>query len=155
LVNKVLIIILLFGFDFISKKIVFYNIDLNSFLTILPILDLTHIHNYGISFGLLSGVVPPALIISIGLVVTIIIFIMMIKSSNKIEKWGFLMIISGAISNIIDRALNSYVLDFIYMHYKNYYWPAFNLADIYISLGVLMIIIMVLIDLNKKIKKNA
>ena len=155
MVNKVLIIILLFGFDFISKKIVFYNIDLNSFLTILPILDLTHIHNYGISFGLLSGVVPPALIISIGLVVTIIIFIMMIKSSNKIEKWGFLMIISGAISNIIDRALNSYVLDFIYMHYKNYYWPAFNLADIYISLGVLMIIIMVLIDLNKKIKKNA
>ena len=69
------------------------------------------------------------------------LFFWMIRSSNKYEKWGLLFIITGAISNIGDRLINNYVLDFILLHYNQYYWPAFNFADIYISLGVLIIII--------------
>ena len=68
----------------------------------------------------------------------------------KIEKWGLLIIIAGAISNIVDRALNDYVLDFIHLQYNNYYWPAFNFADIYITIGVLLILYKVVIDLKKK-----
>ena len=65
----------------------------------------------------------------------------MFTVSNKLEKWGILLIIAGAISNIGDRLMNNFVLDFIFLHYKQYYWPAFNFADIYISLGVLIIVI--------------
>ena len=65
----------------------------------------------------------------------------MLKTSNKLEKWGILFILAGAISNIGDRLINNYVLDFIFFHYKQYYWPAFNFADIYISAGILIIII--------------
>ena len=43
--------------------------------------------------------------------------------------------------NIIDRFLNTYVVDFISLHYNNYYWPAFNLADIYISIGIIMLLL--------------
>ena len=63
------------------------------------------------------------------------------KTDNNLERLGILFIIAGAISNIGDRFLNNYVLDFIYFHYNQYYWPAFNFADNYISIGVILIII--------------
>ena len=65
----------------------------------------------------------------------------MYKINNKLEKLGLLLIITGAIANIGDRLINNYVLDFIYLHYNQYYWPAFNFADIYISIGIIIIII--------------
>ena len=68
------------------------------------------------------------------------------------EKWGLTVIIAGALSNIADRTLNGYVIDFIYLHYKDFYWPAFNFADIYISVGICMIVLHLLKDLNKRIK---
>ena len=57
------------------------------------------------------------------------------------EKIGLLIIIAGALSNIFDRAMNGYVIDFIYLHYKDFYWPAFNFADIYISIGVFIVVL--------------
>ena len=78
--------------------------------------------------------------ILIGLIVTLLIYFIYIQSSEKLEKWGLIMIISGALSNILDRILNNYVLDFISLHYNDFYWPAFNFADIYITIGVLIII---------------
>ena len=68
---------------------------------------------------------------------------------EEIEKWGFIVIISGAVSNIIDRIYSGYVIDFIYLHYKKFYWPAFNIADICITIGILMLIINILIKLKK------
>ena len=76
----------------------------------------------------------------------------MIKSINKIEKWGLTLIIAGALSNLTDRMINNYVLDFIYLHYGEFYWPAFNFADIYISVGICVIVLHLLRDLNKKIR---
>ena len=78
----------------------------------------------------------------------------MLKSANSIEKWGFLLVITGAISNIVDRIFNNYVLDFIYFNYKNYYWPAFNFADIYISVGLLLIIYQTYKSLKFNIKEK-
>ena len=151
--NKFFYIVLLIILDFLIKIIVFNYISLNSFITILPILDIAHIHNYGISFGLFSGIIPSWVIILITSVVTIAIVYLMIQASNKVEKWGFTLIIAGAISNIFDRVINNYVLDFIYLHYKEFYWPAFNFADIYITLGALMILSQVFKGFKKKIIK--
>ena len=139
-------------FDLISKQIIYYSIDLNSFLTITSFLDVAHIHNFGISFGFFSGIVSPWILILVGIIVTGFIFYMMIKSTNHMEKWGFTVIIAGALSNIADRTLNGYVTDFIYFHYQDFYWPAFNFADIYISVGICVIVLHLLRDLNKRIK---
>ena len=79
-------------------------------------------------------------LVLVGTIFTIFIVLWMIRISNSLEKWGFLLIITGAVSNLGDRIINDYVLDFIYMHYNNFYWPAFNFADIYITIGVLIII---------------
>ena len=138
---KLLILILLILLDFLSKKIIFNFIELYKDISIAPFIDITHIHNYGISFGLFAGVLPMWLIVLFGVIIIIFLLFWMFKVSNKFEKWGILLIIAGAISNIGDRLVNNYVLDFIFLHYKQHYWPAFNFADIYISVGVLIILI--------------
>ena len=135
------ILALLIFFDFISKQIILNFIKLNELVSLVFFLDITHIHNYGIAFGLFSDVLPIWFIVLSGILLTIFLLFWMFKTSNVLEKWGILLIIAGAISNISDRLLNNYVLDFIFLHYKHYYWPAFNFADIYISAGVIIIII--------------
>ena len=138
--------------DLSSKQIIYYSLDLNSFLAVTSFLDIAHIHNFGISFGFLSGTFSPWIFILVGIIVTGVILYMLMKSTNYMEKWGFTAIIAGALSNISDRTLNGYVIDFIYFHYKDFFWPAFNFADIYISVGICVIVLHLLRDLNKRIK---
>ena len=148
--TKIFILILLVSFDIVTKNLVFNYIDLYDFIPILFFLELTHIHNFGVSFGFLSGIVSPWILIFIGLLVVGFITYLMFNSRDLLEKWGLFIIISGALSNIIDRIINGYVIDFIYLHISNFYWPAFNFADIYISIGILMVII----NIINKFKNN-
>ena len=131
---KLLIFFLLILLDYSTKKLIFNLIDLHTFISVFPFMDITHIHNYGITFGLFSEILPTWIIIVVGSILTIFIVFWMFRTSNLLEKWGLLLIIAGAVSNLGDRIINDYVLDFIYMHYNNFYWPAFNFADIYITI---------------------
>jgi len=151
---KLILLVILILFDFLTKKIVFNFIELNNFFPIIPFLDITHIHNYGISFGLFAGIIPAWMIILSGIFIIIFLLNWMMKTDNNLERLGILFIIAGAISNIGDRFLNNYVLDFIYFHYNQYYWPAFNFADIYISFGVLIIIINTYNLFKDRLNKN-
>ena len=141
---KFFIFFVLVAFDLLSKKIVFDSIDLHTFISLTFFLDLTHIHNFGVSFGLFSGLISPRLLIILGLLVVGFIFYLMKSASDTFEEWSLLIIISGALSNIIDRIFNGYVIDFIYFHYKYFFWPTFNFADIYITIGIIMIVINIL-----------
>ena len=114
------------------------SIELNSFF------DLVYVQNFGVSFGLLSGYVSHWLLIFVGTLIVFFIFYLMLISKHKIEKVAYFIILIGALANITDRAINSYVVDFILLHYKNFYWPAFNLADIYITIGIIMLIMSIL-----------
>ena len=147
---KLSLIFFLFLFDFLSKKLVFIYLDLNSFLPLTSFLDLTHIHNFGISFGLFSGQLPAWFLSLIGIFVIFFILYIMIKSENIFEKWSLTMIIAGGISNVFDRMINGYVIDFVYLHYSEMYWPAFNFADIYISIGICIFLYQVLKDMHKR-----
>ena len=147
---KFFVFFVLVTLDLLSKKFIFDSIDLNTFIPLTFFLDITHIHNFGISFGLFSGLISPWILIILGLLVVIFIFYLMISSSDALEERALLIIISGAISNIIDRIFNGYVIDFIYFHYKDFFWPAFNFADIYITIGIMMIVINIL----RKIKNS-
>ena len=148
---KFFIFFVLVVFDLLSKNIVFDSIDLHTFISLTFFLDLTHIHNFGVSFGLFSGLISPRLLIILGLLVVSFIFYLMKSASDTFEEWSLLIIISGALSNIIDRIFNGYVIDFIYFHYKDFFWPAFNFADIYITIGIIMIVINILRKINNSI----
>ena len=145
---KFFIFFVLVTFDLFSKKIIFDSIDLHTFIPLFFFLDITHIHNFGVSFGLFSNVVSPWILVILGLFIVIFIFYLMRTASDALEEIGLLIIISGAISNILDRIFNGYVIDFIYFHYKDFFWPAFNFADIYITIGIIMIIINILRKIN-------
>ena len=147
--RKILIFLLLVLLDILSKYIVFNYIDLYQFIKITYFFDITHIHNFGVSFGLFAGTIPSLVLIFIGLFVTAFVIYLYINSRDNLERWGLFIIICGAIGNIVDRSINGYVIDFLYLHINQYYWPAFNFADIYISLGIIMIIANMVKKINK------
>jgi len=148
--RKILIFLLLVLFDILTKYIVFNYIDLYQFIKITFFFDITHIHNFGVSFGLFAGTIPALVLVFVGIFVTAFVFYLYINSSELLERWGLFIIICGAIGNIVDRSINGYVIDFLYLHINQYYWPAFNFADIYISIGIIMIIV----NMVKKIIKS-
>ena len=150
--RKIIIFLILVSLDLFSKYLVFNYIDLYKFIKITPFLDITHLHNFGISFGLFSETIPAVFLIIIAIFVVFFIIYLLLNAHDYLEYWGLFIIICGAIANIIDRFVNGYVIDFIYFHINQYYWPAFNFADIYISVGIIMILLNMLkkLYLNKK-----
>jgi len=150
ILKKTIIFLLLVLSDLLSKYFVFNYIDLYKFIKITVFLDITHIHNFGVSFGLFSETIPSLALILISIMVVLFMIYLFLGSKDVLENWGLFIIICGAIANIIDRSINGYVIDFIYFHINQFYWPAFNFADIYISIGIIMIIV----NMLKKIKKS-
>ena len=84
----------------------------------------------------------------------IFLFFYAIKINKKIYYFAFSLIIGGAIGNLIDRFLYQAVLDFIDIHYMNYHWYVFNFADITITVGCLLVIVLELFS-GKNKKENA
>ncbi len=148
--KKTIIFISLLFTDLTVKYFVFHNIDLYQFIKITEILDITHIHNFGVSFGLFSGTIPSFFLVIIAMFVVFFIIFLYLNSKDALERWGLFIIICGAMANIIDRFINGYVIDFIYFHINQFYWPAFNFADIYISIGIIMIIFNMVKKLNNR-----
>ena len=147
---KILLLLLLIILDLFTKQLIINYIQLHEFIVINFFIDLTHIHNFGVSFGLFSGYISFWVLALIGLLIVFFIYYLILTSNDKFEKIGLFIIIGGALSNILDRLIHGYVIDFISIHYNKFYWPAFNLADIYITIGILMIIF----NIFKKFYKN-
>ena len=135
-----------------AKYIIRLNLSVNSAYKILPYFDVVNIHNKGISFGLFSQNFPTWLItVVVGLVIIILIYWFFI-TDKILEKWGLIIITAGAFGNFIDRLLYNHVVDFLYFHYKSYYWPAFNIADIAITIGVVILIIATYMSYKYRVK---
>ena len=139
--NKSILLIVLIFLDLITKYYFSTNLLLNETIKLNNYVELIYIQNFGISFGLFSEILPTWFINVIGLIIVIFLFYLISLSNSKLERIAFFIIIIGAVSNILDRIINGYVVDFIVIHYKSFYWPAFNFADMYITLGIIMLII--------------
>ena len=147
------LISLIFLLDRISK---IYVINLNQKLLGSEIfssnyLNISLIWNEGIAFGLFSfsqTIMYDLLTLFISLVI-IVILIMLIKS-NDLRKYPLLMIFGGAIGNLYDRVFYKAVPDFIDVHVNNFHWFIFNVADIFISIGVISMILIEIIGNKKK-----
>jgi len=138
------LILFIFILDRISKLwiISIFNSENNLEIKVSSFINLNLIWNKGIAFGLFSYGEKFEYNLLTGLIIIIIaiVFWMIIKTKG-LEKYGFLMILGGALGNIFDRLYYSAVPDFIDIYYKNFHWFVFNVADIFITVGVLMLII--------------
>ena len=136
---------IIFTLDRLSKYFILelFNFDEKLNIPITTFLNFNLVWNNGIAFGLLSfneqffyNIVTLIIII-----VTLVVLFFAIKSSSVIEKIGFSMIFGGSLGNIFDRLYYTAVIDFIDIHINNIHWFIFNIADIFISLGVITLII--------------
>ena len=155
--NKILLInlSLIFLIDRISKIYVI-NLDKKfsgSEIFTSKYLNISLIWNEGIAFGLFSfgeDNLYNFLTFVIILIISII-FLMTIRSSG-IKKFALMMILGGAIGNVFDRIFYKAVPDFIDFHVENFHWFIFNIADVFISLGVLILILFELIGSRREQK---
>jgi len=122
--------------NFIQKKIIYgEQVEITSFLSIV------HFQNTGAAFSFLSdqGGWQRYFLIAISLLAVLYIpWLINQYKKNILIVIGLLLILGGAIGNLYDRISYGYVIDFIYLHIAEFYWPAFNVADSAISLGVLL-----------------
>ena len=149
---SIIFVTLIFGLDRISKIYVISlsNKALVSELFSSKFLNINLIWNEGIAFGLFSfdQYYLYNFLTLIILIVILIVVIMIIKNKG-LKKFSLLMIFGGAIGNLYDRIFFKAVPDFIDFHIGEFHWFVFNLADIFITIGVIFMILMELIDNNK------
>ncbi len=146
------LIFLIFLLDRVSKIYVI-NLDkklLGSEIFSSKYLNISLIWNEGIAFGLLSFDQENLynLLTLLIILIILIIFRMILKSSG-LKKIALMMILGGALGNVIDRILYKAVPDFIDFHVGNFHWFIFNVSDIFITLGVIWMVILELIDNSK------
>ena len=151
-----LLFTIIFALDRITKIYILHLAEINNTLDIYitSFLNFYLIWNKGIAFGLLSfdkNIVYNFITFFIALV-TLIILIIALKSSD-FKGYLFMVIFSGSIGNLFDRLYFSAVPDFIDFHINDFHWFIFNVADIFISLGVICLIF-VEIFINKEVNEK-
>lgn len=132
--------------DHITKYLVEAYIPFHGTVPVCPFFDLVHIHNRGAAFGFLNRsdiewqfwLFFVATIISVGAIISIV---RSIKLHDTILFTAFGCILGGAIGNFIDRIRYRAVVDFLDFYIGNWHWPAFNVADIAICIGVFFVFV--------------
>lgn len=129
-------------FDQVTKWLCTLYLSAITPIKVLPGFDLILRHNTGAAFSFLAEAsgwqrwffVGLALVIGL----MIILWLQRLPENKKLEGMGLSLILGGAIGNVIDRILYGHVVDFIVLYYKEWQWPAFNIADSAICIGVFL-----------------
>jgi lipoprotein signal peptidase len=131
--------------DQLSKLWVAGRLDLYQRIELLPFFNLTHVHNTGAAFSFLADAGGWQRWFFLILAVVISLFIgRYLWRLDKRDQWqsaGLSLILGGALGNFIDRARLGYVIDFLDFYFQQWHWPAFNIADSAITIGVALLII--------------
>jgi signal peptidase II len=148
---------LIFIIDRISKIYVINLSEnsLNNELFSSKFLNITLVWNEGIAFGLFSGSHEYWYnFLTIVIVLTLVLILTMSIKQNGAQRFFLLIVFGGALGNLYDRIFFKAVPDFIDMHIENFHWFIFNIADIFISFGLLMLILLEILPLNKDYEKK-
>ena len=150
--NKVIFLIFLVFADQLSKYFVVKNLSIGESFNIFSFLDLYLILNTGIAFSFFDdgGVYGRWILVTLVLLVCVYLtYILFTEKLRKYESVALLMILSGGIGNLIDRTLWGHVIDFIHFYYLNYSFYIFNFADTFITIGVMIYILdLLMVKLN-------
>ena len=120
-------------------------------IQLLPFLNIVFVRNTGVSFGMFSewGILGRYFFSIFSIVVGIFLILLAILSQKKVFRISLGLISSGALGNAIDRVYFGGVIDFIDFFIYNFHWPAFNFADVFITIGVFILITDSFIDHKK------
>jgi signal peptidase II len=129
-------------------------------ITLLPVLDVTRMHNVGAAFSFLASASGWQRWVFIGLAgvvsVGIIVWLLRLKErAHGLLACGLALVLGGALGNVIDRIRLGYVIDFIHFHWDRAYFPAFNVADSAITVGAACLLLDALFEGKRKTDANS
>jgi signal peptidase II len=141
--------------DQVSKAYIARHYLEFEFTRILPVLDITCMHNVGAAFSFLASAsgwqrwvfIGLAVVVSIGITVWLI---KLPRSTHALLTGGLALVLGGALGNVIDRIHLGYVVDFIHFHWERAYFPAFNVADSAITVGAACLLLDALLEARRK-----
>jgi len=149
------LVIFIFLIDRLSKIYVIY-LDkkfLGSEIFSSKFLNINLIWNDGIAFGLFSFEKYFLYnFLTVFILIIILLIAYMVKKNEGLKKYSLLMVLGGALGNVFDRLLNKSVPDFIDFHIGNFHWFIFNIADVFITIGVIFMILLEITDNNSRLK---
>lgn len=127
---------------------------IKNIVVIKGFLDFTFVENRGAAFGILSGRRVFFILLTVVVVVGIIYSFYKLPKTKEYNwlKCGLVLVLSGAVGNVIDRAVRGYVVDFLEVTFIK--WPVFNLADIYVVIGACFILFLSLFVIKEEEKKE-
>jgi signal peptidase II len=131
--------------DQVTKHMVDSTMRLYQTIELAPYFQLTYMRNQGAAFSFLStaGGWQRWFFIALATLSSIVIgyWLKKLNRSQSFEAFAWAMVLGGALGNLIDRIIYGYVIDFLDVYYGDWHWPAFNVADSAITLGVTMLLI--------------
>ena len=138
--------VLLGAVDQATKAWTLRNLPLFELREVVPgVFGLVHVRNTGVAFSLLSNLDPswvhPLLILATVLAMGALLAYIAYLPCRGAAPVGLGLILGGAIGNLIDRARLGYVVDFLDLYWRNHHWPTFNVADVGITVGVVLLMI--------------
>jgi signal peptidase II len=140
-----LLSLFIIGLDQLSKYLITHTLDLWQSIPLIPgFFDFTLRHNTGAAYSFLDSASgwQRWFFIGLALIISAVIIVWMRKLSikEKLEGYALALILGGALGNLCDRVIHGYVIDFILFYYEKWQFPAFNIADSAISIGVVLLI---------------
>ena len=141
--------------DQISKSYIAQHFGEFEFIRVLPILDITRMHNVGAAFSFLASASGWQRWVFIGLAISVSIGIIiwlarLPRSAHRLLACGLALVLGGAVGNVIDRIRLGHVIDFIHFHWDRAYFPAFNVADSAITVGAACLLLDALMEGKRK-----
>ncbi|QBL10208.1 lipoprotein signal peptidase [Rheinheimera sp. D18] len=138
------LMLLVLVLDQLTKQIVIANMQLFESIPLLPVFNLTYVRNHGAAFSFLSdaGGWQRWFFTAIAVVISVLLAVWLARNNKTQLKLNLALslVLAGAIGNLIDRTLYGYVIDFLHLHYQNWHYPAFNIADSAICIGAVLLI---------------
>ncbi|MEO9069234.1 MAG: signal peptidase II [Caldimonas sp.] len=130
--------------DQVTKTVIAGTMQLGDVRTITSFFDIVRAHNRGAAFSFLNDASgwQRWFFITLGAVAAVFIVWMLKRhGGQRLFGWALALILGGAVGNVIDRILHGHVIDFIQVHWRGAYFPAFNVADSAISVGAALLIL--------------
>jgi signal peptidase II len=123
--------------DYFTKMLILQKVGPMEVIPVFPFMNIVHVENRGAAFGMLTSLGNNFFII-ISLLAILFILIYLSKLPKGLELYSLSMILGGAVGNLIDRVKIGKVVDFIDVYAGSWHWPAFNVADAALTVGIVL-----------------
>ncbi|PWL19745.1 signal peptidase II [Falsochrobactrum shanghaiense] len=140
--SSLFVVVIAVVLDQVIKYLVETRMGYGEQIDLLPFLALFRVHNEGIAFSLLAELHDVGLIAITLAVIAFVLYLWWTNAPERVfARYGFALVIGGAIGNLIDRSMHGYVVDYVLFHLPSWSFAIFNLADAFITIGAALIIL--------------